>query len=581
MNNRFKNQKGVTLITLMVTVVILLIVSNIVIYSIKDNLGIEKLKYMQNDIENLNDKVSAYYKQYGALPIKIKYTNITNISNAGLISDKIDKGDFYVLDLSALENLTLTYGEDYKKIVHKTTEEITEEEINNLKDIYIINETSHNIFYVKGVKLNDEVFYTNFTKENVDKEQADLRYIDNIKIPEGYLYIEGTKASGIRIKNASDETKTYKWTEVNNKITEIPSDITINTNENEKFINSVNAYNGYYKSENDNSVVYLPLDEKWSEQYDKDSIYKDKNGDTVFIPKGFCVSKLEGENQISKGLVIKNSNTNDRYVWVEVPKTIYETAQSETDYEKIEKDMINYAIDYRDDNYTDSWYDGCGISSDTEYNDLKNKMLKSVYNKGGFWISQYEIGSDTVATSNNTTRKATSQEDRYPYNHITCNQAQSLATNMDSQELTSSLLFGIQWNLTLRFIEENGGAIKSHITTNSESWGNYQNSKFNIYRGKYSTDNGTNYTGVTEKYEKINSSNILITTGNTKRNSALNIYDLAGNLYEFTLEKSNDSSNPCVVRGGDFRSAENNANSNHNETITAEYYYCGFRTCLY
>ena len=72
-----------------------------------------------------------------------------------------------------------------------------------------------------------------------------------------------------------------------------------------------------------------------------------------------------------------------------------------------------------------------------------------------------------------------------------------------------------------------------------------------------------------------------MTTGNTKRNSALNIYDLAGNLYEFTLEKSDDSSNPCVTRGGDFRSEENNVNSNHNETITAEYYYCGFRTCLY
>lgn len=575
MNNRFKNHKGVTLMTLVITIVLLLIISNMVIYSVKDNLGIEKLKYMQNDIENLNDKVSAYYNQYGDLPIKIKYTNINNIKDAGLISDEVDKGSFYVIDLSALENLTLTYGKDYEKITDNTID------MNSLQDIYIINETSHNIFYIKGVKLNDNVFYTNFTKENVDKEQVDLRYIDNIKIPEGYSYIDGTKESGIRIKNTSDETKKYQWFEVNNKIKEIPSDITINTNETEEFINSVNAYNGYYKSKNDNSVVYLPLDEKWSEQYDKDSIYKDKNGDTVFIPKGFCVSKLEGENQISKGLVIKNSNTNDRYVWVEVPKTIYETAQSETDYEKIEKDMINYAIDYRDDNYTDSWYDGCGISSETEYNDLKNKMLESVYNKGGFWISQYEIGADAVSITNDVQRVAKIQEGLYPYNYVTCNQAQSLSTNMNSQELTSSLLFGIQWDLTLKFIEENGGAIKSQITTNSESWGNYQNSKFNIYKGKYSSDNGTNYTGVTEKYEKINSSNILMTTGNTKRNSALNIYDLAGNLYEFTLEKSDDSSNPCVTRGGDFRSEENNVNSNHNETITAEYYYCGFRTCLY
>lgn len=574
MNNRFRNQKGVTLITLMITIVVLLIISNMVIYSVKDNLGMEKLKYMQNDIENLNDKVSAYYNQYATLPIKKKYTNITNIRNAGLISDEADKGDFYVIDLSALDNLTLTYGKDYEKITDDTTD------VDSLQDIYIMNETSHNIFYVKGIKLGDDIFYTNYTKDQIDKEEVNLRYIDNIKIPEGYSYIEGTRKSEIRIKNTSDETKTYQWFEVNNKIKEIPSDITINTNETEEFINSVNAYNGYYKSENDNSVVYLLLNEKWSEQYDEETSYTDKAGKTAIIPKGFSISQVKGENEISGGLVIKNDVTDDRYVWVEVPKTIYETAQSETDYENIEKDMQNYASDYRS-NYTDNWYDGCGISSETEYNNLKNKMLESVYEKGGFWISQYEIGADAVSITNDVQRVAKIQEGLYPYNYVTCNQAQSLSTNMNSQELTSSLLFGIQWDLTLKFIEENGGAIKSQITTNSESWGNYQNSKFNIYKGKYSSDNGINYTDVTSKYEKINSNNILMTTGNTKRNSALNIYDLAGNLYEFTLEKSDDSSNPCVVRGGDFRSAENNANSNHNETITAEYYYCGFRTCLY
>lgn len=576
MNNRFRNQKGITLITLMITIVILLIISNMVIYSVKDNLGMEKLKYMQNDIENLNDKISAFYNQYATLPIKIEYTNITNIHNAGLISDQVDKGKFYVIDLSALENLTLTYGKDYKKITDDTAD------VNNLQDIYIINETSHNIFYVKGIKLGDDMFYANYTKDNIDKEEVNLRYIDNIKIPNGYSYIDGTKESGIRIKNTSDESKIYKWIGLNNKITEIPSDITINTNETEEFINSVNTYSGYYQSENDNdnSVVYLPLNEKWSEKYDKEASYKDKNGKTSIIPKGFSISQVKGENEIGKGLVIKNDVTDDRYVWVEVPRIIYETAQSEKDYENIEKDMQNYASDYRN-TYTDNWYDGCGISSEIEYNNLKNKMLESVYKKGGFWISQYEIGADALATANDVQRVAKSKEGIYPYNYVTCNQAQNLATNMDSQELTSSLLFGIQWDLTLKFIEENGEATKNQIKNHSTSWGNYQNAEFDIYKGKYSTDNGTNYTSVTEKYEKVNSSNILMATGTTKRNSALNIYDLAGNLYEFTLEQSNDSSNPCVVRGGDFRSEESNVNSKHNETITAEYYYYGFRTCLY
>ena len=44
MNNKLKNSKGVTLVTLIVTIIVLLIVSNVTIYSVKNNLGIEKLK---------------------------------------------------------------------------------------------------------------------------------------------------------------------------------------------------------------------------------------------------------------------------------------------------------------------------------------------------------------------------------------------------------------------------------------------------------------------------------------------------------------------------------------------------------
>ena len=117
MNNKLKNSKGVTLVTLIVTIIVLLIVSNVTIYSVKNNLGIEKLKNMQNDIENLSDKISAYYNQYGTLPIiDGEYTNTKEIENAGLINKNVDKGNFYIIDLSALENLTLTYGKDFKNI---------------------------------------------------------------------------------------------------------------------------------------------------------------------------------------------------------------------------------------------------------------------------------------------------------------------------------------------------------------------------------------------------------------------------------------------------------------------------------
>ena len=579
MNNKLKNSKGVTLVTLIVTIIVLLIVSNVTIYSVKNNLGIEKLKNMQNDIENLSDKISAYYNQYGTLPIiNEEYTNINEIKDAGLISATVDKGKFYIIDLSSLENLTLTYGKDFKN-VNNTSDK------NTLKDIYIINETSHNIFYVKGIKSDGEMYYTNYTSDQVDKEAVDIKYIDNIKVPDRYTYIGKTENNEIQIKD--NEGNIYIWTNVNEIITSVPEGININTNETEKFINSVNAYKGYYK--NNNSVVYIPLDEKWSTKGDGEFKYKDKTGKTVIIPKGFCVSQVKGEDEINKGLVIKNNETEDRYVWVEVPKTIYDTAQSEKDYENIEKDMQEYAKDYRADNYSDNWYSGCGIENSTEYLNLKNRMLRSVYEKGGFWISQYEIGADTIATSTGTSRTPRSKVDMYPYTYVTCAQAQQLSTNMEANDLTSSLLFGIQWDLTLKFIEENNGKTKSLIKEDSTTWGNYQNATFTIYKGSYSVDDGKNYTAVSQNYTKTNvisdttDSNVLITTGTTIRNCALNIYDLAGNVFEFTLEQTTDGSNPCTIRGGysGISGSVFSAYSRQSKDRSGSYENCGFRTTLY
>lgn len=58
---KLKNGKGISLVSLTITVVILMILVNVIIYNAKDNLKIGNLKEMQNDISNLRDKISSYY----------------------------------------------------------------------------------------------------------------------------------------------------------------------------------------------------------------------------------------------------------------------------------------------------------------------------------------------------------------------------------------------------------------------------------------------------------------------------------------------------------------------------------------
>ena len=179
MKKILKSQNGVTLTSLVIAVAVILILTGTIIVNVTGNLKTEKLRNMQSDIENLRDKVSTYYAQYGKIPAdtSIEYTNINGLQSAGVISEVADTGKFYVLDLSAMENVTLNYGKDYEKIRNK--EATTEEQINSLTDLYIINEASHNIFYVDGIELDGDRYYTDYTADDIDTAYVDLRYVDN------------------------------------------------------------------------------------------------------------------------------------------------------------------------------------------------------------------------------------------------------------------------------------------------------------------------------------------------------------------------------------------------------------------
>ena len=167
---KMKSEKGVTLVALTITVIILLIVSSILIYNANDNIYIKRLTSMYNDVSNLRDKVASYYKEYGTIPAKVEYTAVSHLQSAGVIGAN-DGEKFYVLDLDKLDGITLNFGKDYEKV--KKQEYV---DINQLKDLYIINEKSHNIFYSEGIQVKDnDTIKTIYTDdENIDKVEVPI-----------------------------------------------------------------------------------------------------------------------------------------------------------------------------------------------------------------------------------------------------------------------------------------------------------------------------------------------------------------------------------------------------------------------
>ena len=297
-------------------------------------------------------------------------------------------------------------------------------------------------------------------------------------------------------------------------------------------------------------------------------------GTTPYLPNG-TFSKKEGD--LATGLVIKDSNENE-YVWVEVPKTIYSdskynangTPSSVDEWEKIRDCLKAYTSDYSQSSFKDTNTDG------TTYSEDYQNMLKSVYTNGGFWIGRYEAGLEEgknprtsyVAIAEND--KAVTKPNMYPYNWVRCGEAQTLAKRMNYDGVTSSLIYGLQWDLVLKFIETKKATAKDNLTTNSTAIGNYKNNLWNITNSKarYSINDGKSFT-VGQK-RKSEESAILLTTGADTSFSLMNIYDIAGNVLEWTREFYS-ANNPCVSRGGSYFNGGSNYPAKNRDNYVTSY----------
>lgn len=511
MKSVLKSEKGVSLISLGVAIIIMMIITSMLIYSTKDTMQVSKLNKMYDDISNLTDKVSAYYAQYGDIPIKEKITEIPQ-GIKDIMGANDQEGEFYVLDLKSIDGLTLNYGRNYEAV--KDNDNLNSNDENN--DVYIINKRSHNIFYLKGITVDGKDYYTNYTEGEKDANKVNLRYVDGIKIPNGYYYIGKNNEDKVVISNTIDDVINsenqneykYQWntTLPNNGIN---NGYSLNGSEytdelKEKFDESFNQNKGYFQNLKDpKKLLFIEVEDTWSPVYEQEGIYTDEDGYTAYIPADFCVSTRKSMSKIKKGLVIKNNNTSNQYVWIEVPKNITENSVTA---QQIEEALKEYVSDYRNENYEDVWYDGCYIdgnsNSENDYNNWKNKMLESIKLNGGFYIGRYEVGTNkNIQPGQNIQTK-------------TIKDAQSVARSID-ENYNSSLMFGIQWDLVCKFIANNANLTTKQIIEDSSNWGNYEDKT------------------------------------NTGEKEILNIYDIADNDAELTLEKSNDDAGPVVVRGGD------------------------------
>ncbi len=156
-------------------------------------------------------------------------------------------------------------------------------------------------------------------------------------------------------------------------------------------------------------------------------------------------------------------------------------------------------------------------------------MKKSVDTYKGFYIGRYEAGdkesteAKKLRGSNDVTKTVTIKKGQAPYNYVKKTQAVSLAEGFAKQQkysetIKTKLLSSYAWDTALAFIKK---TVNDYPYSSPQ--GNYMNTKF-----EYIDITGASKT-------KWSGSGGVIPTGQTT--SVCNIYDMGGNVEEWTTEK--------------------------------------------
>ena len=570
-------------------IVVILILSSVIAVSSYNSIQNSRKLMFAVEIASIQEEVTKYHDDSlnNEYPTNnSKYTlDLSSVTNSSLDQfsgePKTDNQvELYEVDFSFLGITDTKYGK--KKID---------------SDVYVLSKETGRVYYVQGVKANNKTYYTltndliNITaRRNISQPEAintalgittDGYYVKKLSNNKKEVYLSGIKVNGNNIKYvkyqfgvipASSAEEYFK----SNGKTLVGDRIKV---ENRTFITV------YIENNNGDSLLrYVGYGGNIMEQDPRalHSIYVDKTNNTAPIPAGFVASKATGETEINDGLVIyegttdvTNSNvatamdTRNQYVWVPVDDI--------TQFVRRDGYCNGELQTHVSSGLASEPYDSLSESNDptgevAEYAAMHNSVAKY----GGFYIARYEAGSETQRTSEGNTTLIPSQKNKYPYNYIkwgtsmtdvsdgAVNLARSVFPSTSNKEVVSTLIYGVQFDATIRFLSDvQNTTINPNVpfVQDSSNMGWYSDNKYN---------NASYKTGIDVNESKLN--------------KVKNIYDLAGNVYTWTMEASSYSGGCRINRGGAFTKTNGYTHPvsmrSSNFTYIARDYF-GFRIALY
>ena len=147
--NKIKNESGITLIALTVTIVVMMILIIGISAVMTTNIEIENYNKVKEDIVALTEAVKLYYLQNSKLPI-VETPTISRLNIPTKDINPNDNNRYYYINTSLLTDVQLNCGKGNTNKTYTSSD----------NDLYVLNEKSLTVYYLKGAVLDGQKHYT-------------------------------------------------------------------------------------------------------------------------------------------------------------------------------------------------------------------------------------------------------------------------------------------------------------------------------------------------------------------------------------------------------------------------------------